>query len=520
MSASNANRLVNIKEDDTQALDYHPIQTPLARHRTNSMENGHIGVELSSVSTPRRQSNSAGGDMSPEKRGFSVGMFRNRKRTEERLLHDNGADNSDDEDEDTKKKKRPTISSIISPKIPLWKFIFTASIFVALIVSVVTVAISFNNRVQPGGLWPQPQIDTVFEDTSLATSKDPTILGVKFFVSGMTADSSGATMQTAMSIADIPDSFLAKLPNSTVPNGNLRVPVCLSIHNRAVGNSRCASNSSWVQVFTNPVQFENGTVMMYPFDKWETFLLVSTWNSDSFVTSNLSLSMQLQVGGTIVGWKFTAEQLQQDEISQYLNAKGFSSKEAFSRGPTFTESDQYRGLILVKLSASRNGVFLFYPILQMIALWFITLSAVTLTLCIVVFQIKALEPIVIGFFLALTFAIPAFRNTAPMSPPIGCLMDVVGFYWSMFLVSCCFVAIVLKYTLSKPTPPAPKPVVQQAKPEVNTNPNAKSDAKSKKKKNQDDDVGQNVTAADATGAGDAGASADAGAPSMDVGGIA
>jgi hypothetical protein len=54
-----------------------------------------------------------------------------------------------------------------------------------------------------------------------------------------------------------------------------------------------------------------------------------------------------------------------------------------------------------------------------IAFWMVGLSVAVLASVIVIWNRKKVEPPVLGSVIALIFALPTFRNSAPQSPPIG-----------------------------------------------------------------------------------------------------
>ncbi|GGO38497.1 hypothetical protein GCM10012286_13600 [Streptomyces lasiicapitis] len=44
---------------------------------------------------------------------------------------------------------------------------------------------------------------------------------------------------------------------------------------------------------------------------------------------------------------------------------------------------------------------------------------------------------------ATLFALAAFRNTAPGTPPIGSLLDYVAFLWAETLIAFCAITVVV-----------------------------------------------------------------------------
>lgn len=61
------------------------------------------------------------------------------------------------------------------------------------------------------------------------------------------------------------------------------------------------------------------------------------------------------------------------------------------------------------------------------------------------------------------FAFPAFRDTAPQSPPVGCLMDWIAFYWSMLLSVIGSIGLSARYLLQPPEAAEPDEAAENKK---------------------------------------------------------
>lgn len=113
-----------------------------------------------------------------------------------------------------------------------------------------------------------------------------------------------------------------------------------------------------------------------------------------------------------------------------------------------------------------------YPVFQIVAFWLIGLSFCIFTSVTVLWNKRRIEGPVMAGSIGLIFALPAFRNTAPGSPPIGirilprdlpqmgthasssgCTLDVCSFYWAMIFVVLCFIGLVARYLITAPPPP-------------------------------------------------------------------
>ncbi|MFB7263959.1 DUF4436 family protein [Streptomyces nojiriensis] len=56
---------------------------------------------------------------------------------------------------------------------------------------------------------------------------------------------------------------------------------------------------------------------------------------------------------------------------------------------------------------------------------------------------------------ATLFALAAFRNTAPGSPPIGCLLDYIAFLWAETVIAFCPITVVITGIRAEPPATAP-----------------------------------------------------------------
>jgi nitric oxide reductase large subunit len=48
----------------------------------------------------------------------------------------------------------------------------------------------------------------------------------------------------------------------------------------------------------------------------------------------------------------------------------------------------------------------------------------------------------LAWMAATLFALAAFRNTAPGTPPIGCVMDWFAFFWAETVIALCLIIVV------------------------------------------------------------------------------
>jgi hypothetical protein len=89
--------------------------------------------------------------------------------------------------------------------------------------------------------------------------------------------------------------------------------------------------------------------------------------------------------------------------------------------------------VKIKLTGFRSFTVQFFSLFIFACMWILGFVVFTLATTLW-FRDRKVEPATIGVAGSLLFALPAIRNTQPGVPPIGCTIDLVGFFWAMFLV--------------------------------------------------------------------------------------
>ncbi|KAJ3105060.1 hypothetical protein HDU96_008721 [Phlyctochytrium bullatum] len=196
------------------------------------------------------------------------------------------------------------------------------------------------------------------------------------------------------------------------------------------------------------ISFDEGDINAYPFDifKIRDLYIEGTYNQNATDVSLLPL------------WVTFTSGLQTFNIVP-LNV---------------TDESESANLIKLDFDVKRSSTTIFFSILVMIIMWILSLLAFTLasSLCI---RGRKVEPPTIAFSIALLFALPGIRNTQPGSPPIGCVADVVSFFWAMILVAISAAMLMINYIIKynfegidllpvakPPAPPAAAPAVSKA----------------------------------------------------------
>lgn len=111
----------------------------------------------------------------------------------------------------------------------------------------------------------------------------------------------------------------------------------------------------------------------------------------------------------------------------------------FSVSATPTASRQ-EAVVGVKLS--RSGSLLVFAAFMMIVMWALAAS-VLLGAWYLTTRRQGLVWPALAWMAATLFALSAFRNTAPGTPPIGCVLDWFAFLWAETIIALCLIAVVI-----------------------------------------------------------------------------
>ncbi|MFD8142175.1 DUF4436 family protein [Streptomyces sp. NPDC059708] len=94
------------------------------------------------------------------------------------------------------------------------------------------------------------------------------------------------------------------------------------------------------------------------------------------------------------------------------------------------------------LSLVRSGSLLVFAVFMMMVMWALAASVLIGTWYLVSRGEGVVWP-ALGWMAATLFALSAFRNTAPGTPPIGCVLDWFAFLWAETVIALCLIAVVI-----------------------------------------------------------------------------
>ncbi|WP_327256240.1 DUF4436 family protein [Streptomyces sp. NBC_01244] len=96
----------------------------------------------------------------------------------------------------------------------------------------------------------------------------------------------------------------------------------------------------------------------------------------------------------------------------------------------------------VALGLSRSGSLLVFTVFMMVVMWALAAS-VLIGAWYVTTRGEGLVWAALGWMAATLFALSAFRNNAPGTPPIGCVLDWYAFLWAETVIALCLIAVVV-----------------------------------------------------------------------------
>lgn len=107
------------------------------------------------------------------------------------------------------------------------------------------------------------------------------------------------------------------------------------------------------------------------------------------------------------------------------------------------------GAAVLDIGLARSNSVLVFAVFMMIAMWALAVS-VLIGGWYLVTRRKGLTWPALGWMAATLFALAAFRNTAPGTPPIGCLLDYLAFLWAEILIAFCLITVVVTGIRAEP----------------------------------------------------------------------
>ncbi|WP_328787722.1 DUF4436 domain-containing protein [Streptomyces sp. NBC_00273] len=122
------------------------------------------------------------------------------------------------------------------------------------------------------------------------------------------------------------------------------------------------------------------------------------------------------------------------------------------------DASTVQGIAVLDIGLARSNSVFIFAVFMMLAMWALAVS-VLIGGWYLVTRRKGLTWPALGWMAATLFALAAFRNTAPGTPPIGCLLDYIAFLWAETVIAFCLITVVITGIRAEPpaTPPTDAP---------------------------------------------------------------
>ncbi|MGW1864963.1 DUF4436 family protein [Streptomyces mauvecolor] len=154
------------------------------------------------------------------------------------------------------------------------------------------------------------------------------------------------------------------------------------------------------------VTLKGGSISDYPFDTYET-----------------GIGFRAQLGGR--------------QVPVRLLFSNNDTLFSVSAEPVASRQEAAAGLRL-----ARSGSLLVFAVFMMVVMWALA-SSVLLGTWYLTTRAKSLVWPALAWMAATLFALSAFRNSAPGTPPIGCVLDWFAFLWAETIIALCLVTVVI-----------------------------------------------------------------------------
>ncbi|KAJ1957468.1 hypothetical protein IWQ62_005079 [Dispira parvispora] len=169
------------------------------------------------------------------------------------------------------------------------------------------------------------------------------------------------------------------------------------------------------------IPFILGNARDYPFDEYVAayYMGIKKDNDTDF------LPLRTQFDGTLFSINLSTEILDQKAIE---------------------EMGGQPNMYVVRVDVSRTRFVIFYAVAVSVGMWLIAFASAAMA-----FQAtlrgREVSPNMVTFGATILFAFPTLRETLPGIPQIGCLVDMMGFFWPMGIVALATCVLSYDYVL-------------------------------------------------------------------------
>ncbi|WP_240801864.1 DUF4436 family protein [Streptomyces sp. A1136] len=151
------------------------------------------------------------------------------------------------------------------------------------------------------------------------------------------------------------------------------------------------------------------------------------------------------VGGSISDYPFDTYETA-IEFRAVLDGKQVPVRMVFSNNDTLfsvsaTPASSPQAAVM-RLRLTRSGSLLVFAVFMMLVMWALAASVLIGAWYLTTRRQGLVWP-ALAWMAATLFALAAFRNTAPGTPPIGCVLDWFAFLWAETTIALSLIAVVL-----------------------------------------------------------------------------
>ncbi|MGL3804896.1 DUF4436 family protein [Paeniglutamicibacter sp. R2-26] len=185
------------------------------------------------------------------------------------------------------------------------------------------------------------------------------------------------------------------------------------------------------------------------------------------VRQDLSFPAHTRIASVDVPVALSGGSISDYPLDEYLADIDFEARQGGERVPVSVELSNKDTLFqpevevvdsgsaaVFEVGMARSSGVLIYSFFMMAAMWALALSVAAATRFLLA-QRRGLVWPALGWMAATLFALAAFRNTAPGSPPIGSLLDYAAFLWAEAVIALCVVLTVAAGLRTEaPVPPS------------------------------------------------------------------
>ncbi|KAI9292669.1 hypothetical protein K502DRAFT_367395 [Neoconidiobolus thromboides FSU 785] len=111
---------------------------------------------------------------------------------------------------------------------------------------------------------------------------------------------------------------------------------------------------------------------------------------------------------------------------------------------TYTTLDESK---IVAVRAVRPPTTLLVCSFMVVLMWCLAIAMINIAVD-AVFNNREIPPPILGTSVSMLFALPALRNSQPGVPAMGCISDILGFFWCLVLISMVAVTLLFKWAMN------------------------------------------------------------------------